>query len=83
MKRERTVQRTYVDPYRRRAVRMKVTDTLHRATGGAAILRDSSVQPDGKLPKGTKARGLGDTKDLHLSGKGSPWSAAHDGGKKK
>jgi hypothetical protein len=35
MKRERTVQRTFLDPYRRRVARVKVTDTLHRASGGA------------------------------------------------
>jgi len=66
MKRERTVQRTYVDPFRRRAVRTKVTDTLHRASGGAV-------------------KGIGDTKDLYLAGKGDPYSPAHygKGGKRK
>jgi hypothetical protein len=64
MKREHTVQRTFVDPYRRRVARMKVTDTVHsRASGGAV-------------------KGIGDTKDSYLSGKGSPWSVAHQPKKK-
>lgn len=81
MKRERTIQRILVDPYRSRVARVKVTDTLHRATGGK-ILRDSTPQPNGKLPKGTKGQGLGDTKDLYLAGKGNPYSPAHYGRKK-
>ena len=63
MKRERTVQRVFVDPFRRRAVKTKITDSVRRASGGAV--------------------GRGDVKDTHLTGKGAPWSAAHDGGKKK
>lgn len=63
MKRECTVQRTFVDPYRRRVAHVKVTDTVHRASGGAV-------------------KGIGDTKDSYLSGKGSPWSVAHQPKKK-
>jgi hypothetical protein len=63
MKRERTIQRTFQDPYRRHVARVKVTDTLRRASGGAV-------------------KGIGDTKDTYLSGKGSPWSLAHSGKKK-
>jgi hypothetical protein len=66
MKRERTVQRTFVDPYRRRVARVKVTDTLHRASGGAVTQRIGSGMKD-----------IGTVRDGYLNGKGSPWSEAH------
>jgi hypothetical protein len=45
------------------------------------VLREATRQPDGKLPKAMKG-GIGDVRDPHLTGKGSPWSAGHNVKKK-
>jgi hypothetical protein len=60
------------DPYGRRT---KMSHSIQKtfASGGAVTPRGS----------GRTVRQLGDTKDLHLSGKGSPWSAAHQTKKSK
>ena len=53
MKRERTVQRTFVDPYRSRVMRMKVEDKVHSRASGGAVKAIGDVKDGYLTGKGT------------------------------
>jgi hypothetical protein len=60
---------SFKDPYTGRSV--KTSRSVERsgfASGGSVLPRSS----------GRTTKRLGDTTDLHLSGRGSPWSQAHE-----
>jgi len=41
------------------------------------VLRQPAPKPSGGAFKSAKTRGIGDVKETHLTGKGSPYSVAH------
>jgi hypothetical protein len=63
---------------------MKRTRTITRAFADPYARRVVKMKVEDKLHRasGGAVKGIGDTKDSYLSGKGSPWSVAHQPKKK-
>jgi hypothetical protein len=72
-------------PHVKASRRLDVTDPYGRRTKMSHSIQKTYASGGAVMPRGSgrPAHRLGDTKDLYLSGKGDPWSAAYQPAKKR
>jgi hypothetical protein len=70
-------------PHMKASRRVDISDPYGRRTKMSHSIQKTFASGGAVTSSGRTVKGLGDTKDPYLSGKGNPWSAAHQPTKKR